>query len=734
MFLENETGARRNNLGRKLQNVTARRDIIPMIMDVHVTSKSNNKSQGAECHLRGIKPEENAQRVNFCQNDNTPLNQTSFIPIYTKKNMCHNFSKSATEDKTKPRRAETPEPVKIVNNLYSSPQKQKDLIDQIPGRGWNSHIRRQSVGFEDMTSLSSNYGYNKSSFKRIQVESLNRNLSAESALRPNNQKNLENDKNVLHNKEKDCEGRFISTTNQNSQVTENVNNSFLHSNKPSQHIKDKSSKRKSSLNRMDFLDSPVASAGNIGQMKTSQQKNSSSDEGGEQNKSEFLTSKRKHPISVRQSPSKEANKQFHEVPLQSSSREYKSASHLLPRTLQNNLLKSRHHRKIHSAATHLQKFSHSAGELESLTDLSEAAGSSNKICLSAQELDPHESSGNYSRNSLASSIKNHSHALPLRFISPINDALEKGCGNTSHCNMQPDVLENNSNLLEINNSTSSALKSGSDKEILVNDSQGLRNIIDQNKPVLSGLELNGILDLKHIDSRSEDDTEVIQSTISLKNLDISGDGNFDNEIYISADDNCDSPESDADKRPSSILRKKYSEERKELHGILKPSSDDKQSKTPPSILKHRESSEEKDVWQQGDLHSILKKSTSEEESCNSGPDIRPILKVSTDDESSTCSMMRPRPILKKRTSFSDECSYVNYPSGELKPILKKKSPLTSDDQPRPILKSRRKSEDARSSTSEFIASRPRAYSADMGVKPNLETKLDLPNKEDLNKH
>ncbi|GIY45874.1 hypothetical protein CEXT_504441, partial [Caerostris extrusa] len=63
---------------------------------------------------------------------------------------------------------------------------------------------------------------------------------------------------------------------------------------------------------MDFLDSPVASAGNIGQLKTSQQKNSSSDEGGEQNKSEFLTSKRKHPISVRQSPSKEANKQFHE--------------------------------------------------------------------------------------------------------------------------------------------------------------------------------------------------------------------------------------------------------------------------------------------------------------------------------------------------------------------------------------------------------------------------------------
>ncbi|GIY45873.1 hypothetical protein CEXT_504431 [Caerostris extrusa] len=167
-------------------------------MDVHVTSKSNNKSQGAECHLRGIKPEENAQRVNFCQNDNAPLNQTSFIPIYTKKNMCHNFSKSATEDKTKSRRAETPEPVKIVNNLYSSPQKQKDLINQIPGRGWNSHIRRQSVGFEDMTSLSSNYGYNKSSFKRIQAESLNRNLSAESALRPNNQKNLENDKNVFY--------------------------------------------------------------------------------------------------------------------------------------------------------------------------------------------------------------------------------------------------------------------------------------------------------------------------------------------------------------------------------------------------------------------------------------------------------------------------------------------------------------------------------------------------------
>lgn len=110
----------------------------------------------------------------------------------------------------------------------------------------------------------------------------------------------------------------------------------------------------------------------------------------------------------------------------------------------------------------------------------------------------------------------------------------------------------------------------------------------------------------------------------ISGLDISG----DNEIYISAEE---ASSSDLEGRRGSILRKKSFEEKKTeiLHGILKAPSEDNPSRTPPSILKHRESSEEKETWLQGgDLHSILKKSTSEEESCNSGSDvIRPILKV-----------------------------------------------------------------------------------------------------------
>lgn len=103
--------------------------------------------------------------------------------------------------------------------------------------------------------------------------------------------------------------------------------------------------------------------------------------------------------------------------------------------------------------------------------------------------------------------------------------------------------------------------------------------------------------------------------------------NPDTEVYLSAEENLD----DLDKRRASILRKTTSEEKRELHGILKPPSEEN-LRTLPSILKHRESSEEKETWLQGGsdlLHSILKKSTSEEESCNSGSDaIRPILKVS----------------------------------------------------------------------------------------------------------
>ncbi|GBO07696.1 hypothetical protein AVEN_90038-1, partial [Araneus ventricosus] len=376
-----------------------------------------------------------------------------------------------------------------------------------------------------------------------------------------NQLNSENDKNISYGKENGSETGFISTINQNSQVTENENNGFLQDTKLSQQLKDKSSKRKSSLNRMDFLDFSTANTGNAGQQKGSHQQknNSSSDEGSDLPKSEFLSSKRKH-LSLSQSPSKDSSKQTNEVPLQSSSRGFKSGAHLLPRALQNNHVKSRHHRRVQSAATHLQKFSHSAGELESLTDLSEAAAPSNKICLSAQELDPSDCSGKYSKKT-SSPVKKYPLGLLAKSALSSVEVSKNGNGNTSHCSVLSDAPENNSNLIEISSKAASlTAKNNYDKEGSTIEQACKNGLVSEDRPVLSSLELNGTLNLKHIDSRSEDDAEVIESTVSMKNLDISSEVSFDNEIYISADDNCDYPESDTERRPSSILRKKVSEE------------------------------------------------------------------------------------------------------------------------------------------------------------------------------
>lgn len=48
-----------------------------------------------------------------------------------------------------------------------------------------------------------------------------------------------------------------SKTNFHLQLSENENNHVPRTSKPSQYLKDKSSKRKSSLNRIDFLDYPT---------------------------------------------------------------------------------------------------------------------------------------------------------------------------------------------------------------------------------------------------------------------------------------------------------------------------------------------------------------------------------------------------------------------------------------------------------------------------------------------
>lgn len=354
-----------------------------------------------------------------------------------------------------------------------------------------------------------------------------------------------------------------------------------------------------------------------------------------------------------------------------------------------------------------------------MTDLSEVPNK-NRTYLSAQEFEDQECC-DASLNSSAIRTKNNFKKLsPRQFRKSETAASKISCDIASLIDIKS----------ELNNEFSFSKQNDSNNyETSKQDSSDFLQSVDQKENATGETNSEWSITCNHGNSDGKLDCgdserfdgDVEASAMKLESLEIM-DSSKNTDICLS-DESGEAVGSDGERRPGSILRKKSSEERRELHSILKPPPEDKFSRTPPSILKNRESSEEKDVWQPNDLHSILKKSTSEDESCNSGPDIRPILKLSTDEDSPSGGA-RPRPILKKRTSFSDECSYVSFPSGDLKPILKKKTPLSSDDQPRPILKSRRKSEDTRSTISEVITSRPRAYSADMGVKMNYENQTD----------
>lgn len=527
------------------------------------------------------------------------------------------------------------------------------------------------------------------------------------------------------------ENKFTSW-NHNAQLTssENANDHLQRRlERPLQRYKDKSSKRKSSLNRMDFIHFPSPNTGSSQYPSDlSQKNNSSSDEGSEsrlhtkKSESPCSTTKRKHSASNHITSKSELK--TNEVTLRNSSPS-KVKSNILPRSSPTSHSSPRLNRwKQSSTARFSQKLSHSAGELETLTDFSEVP-SRNKTYLSAQEYGDRECSCVAFNSSNSGGVIAKSNFLKL---SPKHlgkeentSALKNTCDNTSQVDTNSKTTKDEHNMHH----------KESDLKDLAHDcensqSTNQKEIINSkigSEQIVSNDSKNSDLKFDCDDSINTGNDGVETSAIQLEGLTIADDSK-NADVYLSADESLEVVGSDGERRPNSILRKKSSEERKELHSILKPPPEDKfSSKTPPSILKHRESSEEKDIWQPNDLHSILKKSTSEDESCNSGPDIRPILKLSTDEDSPS-GAVRPRPILKKRTSFSDECSYVSFPSGELKPILKKKTPLSSDEQPKPILKSRRKSEDTRSTMSEVITSRPRAYSADMGVKLSHESQMD----------
>ncbi|XP_054706300.1 uncharacterized protein LOC129216158 [Uloborus diversus] len=702
---------------------------MPLKMETYIATKAKGNHSSQECSQKSLTPEESARKVkNDFRQNNAQLNPVSFIPVHTKQLMCHKFPSNKRDFDTNSE--EHPYAANVCSTNTVSP---KCNADQKEKSSWlaKAHIRRRSVGFEDMTSVASNYGQNFSNERRFQAVMPNSNTPGKANAVTRNILELESENNF--EKQNECKNS-ISTVNQNMQnSSENENDVCLRNETVRQ--KDKSSKRKSSLNRIDFIHSPAPNIENAYYRQNSvKQKNSSSDEGSEEIQAlqslEFSNSnsKRKHNpsngnISVLNLPGRKAK----EVLQQGLS---KVRTNLLPRTLQNNHSKLRQPRwKQHATAHSSQKLSHSAGELETTSDFPDKC-SNNSICLSAQEFDVQGYSEINSKHRNVSS-KRHS---------------AQSFGNNSlHYNASGAVGDNSSQLDQLNNDKFSCCSAENDQKssLLTANCKSSINFINtdsktdksmntssENNEILSKVSSDQEANLscpKRSDSNincgtveSSDCQDVHDNTIKMGNLEISPENGDDNEVNVSADESNDLVGSDGERRPSSILRKKFSEERKELHSILKPPPEDKLSKAPPSILKHRESSEEKESWPQSDLHSILKKSTSEDESCNSGPDIRPILKVSTDDESPGGSV-RPRPILKKRTSFSDECCYASFPSGELKPILKKKTPLSSEDQPRPILKSRRKSEDTRSTLTEFIASRPRAYSADMGVKLNHDT-------------
>lgn len=396
----------------------------------------------------------------------------------------------------------------------------------------------------------------------------------------------------------------------------------------------------------------------------------------------------------------------------------------LPKSSPVNHSNSRPIRWNHSSKIRFsQKLSHSAGELESLTDFSEVSNR-NKTYMSAQEFDDQACSRvTFSSESLHKvATKNKFKKSSPKPLRKNDDSLplKNACDNTSQTDIKNESTNHGHNLMSKENSFENLISSTQDSCNILQPNPAENTINETNFKQINSCTDSIDSDLQKDCDSNTLDVSIETSAIKLESLNITDSNSKSTDV--SADESGDAIGSDGERRRSSILRKKSSEEKRELHSILKQPPEEKLLKTPPSILKHRESSEEKDSWQPNDLHSILKKSTSEDESCNSGSDIRPILKLSTDEDSPS-GILKPRPILKKRTSFSDECSYVSFPSGDLKPILKKKTLLSSEEQPKPILKSRRKSEDSRS-TSEIITSRPRAYSADMGVKMSHESQND----------
>lgn len=128
-------------------------------MDAYMaaTAKSQIPTAGSSQRL---KSEEITQVKNdFCQNS-PHLNPISFIPVYSNKTSCK-LLKSKNESENQSERK--------VLATYSPPVRPRcpGNNDLLASRITKTHLRRRSVGFEDMTSVSSYYGHNASNDRRF---------------------------------------------------------------------------------------------------------------------------------------------------------------------------------------------------------------------------------------------------------------------------------------------------------------------------------------------------------------------------------------------------------------------------------------------------------------------------------------------------------------------------------------------------------------------------------------
>ena len=110
--------------------------------------------------------EEIAQVKNDFHQSSAHLNQVSFIPVYTSKNVCHKFSKVNNEFENQ---SDSVTCERKSSSTYSPPARPRCIGDKdiLSARIAKTHMRRRSVGFEDMTSLTSYYGHNFTNDRRF---------------------------------------------------------------------------------------------------------------------------------------------------------------------------------------------------------------------------------------------------------------------------------------------------------------------------------------------------------------------------------------------------------------------------------------------------------------------------------------------------------------------------------------------------------------------------------------